>query len=215
MKKVIIFMLILLSLFSCIKHANNNIEEIKINTQKDIEQIYEYENNRNVLEDVPVVDITLDVENIHSIENIRDFILNDLGINRRFNSIDELVFILNIINNYEIEIKTMQNWHYDEVIDYFYYIESEQYNIELFKNEFFIEYRIISFEIKINENNYLNIFPYLTMDEYIETNDFDKIKNIKDNIIEYMIDTESRNEYCYLIFENDILKSFRIVYYFT
>ena len=39
--------------------------QITINTQKDIEQIYD---NRNVIEDVPVVDIALDVENVHSIK---------------------------------------------------------------------------------------------------------------------------------------------------
>jgi hypothetical protein len=196
----------MLLLFSCIKNNNNIIEEKTI-----------------------VGDTILDVEKIYSIEKIRDFIFYDLNINRRFNSIDELVLILNIINNYKMEIETSQNRHNNEVIDYFYNIESEQYNIGLFKNEYFTEYRIIFFEININENNYLNIFPYLTKNEYIKSNDFDKIYNINEykdlndfdviynineNIIEYMIDTVSRNEFCYLIFESGLLKSFRIEYHF-
>jgi hypothetical protein len=149
--------------------------------------------------------------------DIRKYIIDDLLKSKMyFNSIDEIILNLNIQEVPKIEIKTYQNQHYNEVIDYFYLIEYTQYKFEFFKNEFWETYPLISIELEINKDNYLHLFPYYTMEEYIESEDFDKINNIKDNIIAYMIDTEAQNEYCYLVFSNDgLLKTLRIVYYFT
>ena len=210
MKNITILLAIIILLFSCKKNITNNVENIEPDGLSNIERPLQSDEYSNIF-----IDQIMVVESTKKIENIRNFILNDLNINKKFFTIDELLIELNIIENNKIEIQTSQNMHYNEVLDYFYLIESEQYKIELFKNEFFTDYRIITFEININEKYYLNLFPYLTMEEYITSNDFDRINNIRDNIIEYMIDTEAQNEYCYLIFENGFIKSFRIAYYFT
>jgi len=66
--------------------------------------------------------------------------------------------------------------------------------------------------IKLDKNNYLDLFPYKTKSEFLESNTFGSIapwSNSEDKII---YDIDGYSEFCNLYFSDNILKSISIIY---
>ena len=116
----------------------------------------------------------------NTIEDITYIIFNELKLDWHYNNIEDLLKVLNISENYDIkksvEKNTIQSG--DGFLHYFN-IVSEQYNIWLCAFSYSpdsiddpILYRLRVIEIEINDNNFLHLFPYIKMEEYMADNNF-------------------------------------------
>jgi hypothetical protein len=203
MKNTIYFtMFLMLFLSNCTKKNDIKIKE-KQNDSTSFEQIEDIININQKQKD-------RSLSKIYSIKDIRDFIINDLNLKTRYNNIEELLTLLNITDNYTIEAETFNNIHEPETIDTMYIINSVQYKLEVFNN-INVEYHLLKIEIELDINGYLDIFPYKTKNEYLESNTFGSIapwSNSEDKII---YDIDGYSEFCILNFINNILKSISII----
>ena len=169
----------------------------------------------------------------NTIEDITYKIFNGLKLDWDYNNIEDLLKVLNISENYNIKKSVDENTiHSDVGFLHHFNIVSEQYNIWLwafsYSSDFIddpILYRLIAIEIEINDNNYLHLFPYIKMEEYMADNDFgeqDTYYQQEGSIYYYMRHEEmgvKYNEYesfssSELKFNNGLLKSITITTYF-
>ena len=128
----------------------------------------------------------------------------------KFNSMDEAAKLFNsfrIVNEY-----VYQSIHDDTVFVTMYTIEADHYILSV---------RIShnsdgSFSLRIDEvfldgTNYLDLFPYRTMEEYLADNNFGWVYRKTENEIEY---SDMDPDYPVLKFENGLLHSMKMNWYF-
>jgi len=170
----------------------------------------------------------------NTIEDITYKIFNELKLKWNYNNIEDLLKVLKIhVENYTIKKSVKENTIQsgDGFLHHFN-IVSEQYNIWLwafsYSPDFIddpIRYDLIYIEIEINDNNYLHLFPYIKMEEYMTDNNFgEQSTNYQQegSIYYYMRHEEmgvKYNEYesfssSELKFNNGLLKSITITTYF-
>jgi hypothetical protein len=148
-----------------------------------------------------------------TIEEIWEYIFNDLNIKHRFNSIDEMLLSINLPENYIIKESTGERgWT-------LYYYDIEWNGVQLsYVTSDYIDYHLIrGMEIEITDNNYLHLFPYINIEGYIEDEDFGDYY-VKNNELLYFINEHDGGTYdysCSLIFNNGLLKTIIIVPYTT
>jgi hypothetical protein len=122
------------------------------------------------------------------------------------NSLDELLGLLKLNNNHIINTRTSNNRHNPDINNY-YDIEGGPYKLSVLHNEY-IGYYLLSIEIDIDKNNYLNLFPYKTINDYLSENNFDEVHKVNEKRIMYY----GRGDFdsCFLNFSNNILTSIEI-----
>ncbi|MCL2400540.1 MAG: hypothetical protein FWC91_12450 [Defluviitaleaceae bacterium] len=232
MRKIFLFIFIAIMIFGCARKNKVNIENTGSNTEITSIEAEIITNENIVINEVPIIlmrNMESLLEEFRNIlyfrENIaNDFLLENSILQLRYRTIEEILFKFNINDEPSVEIRIEQNRHYPDVNDYFYYFESKNINFVLFKNEFFNEYRIITFEIMINEDNYLqlfyNLFSSISFDYFNWTLldiDLKKVDLVDKNII-YI--TEDIGVWGFtrsiLAFDhNGLLKSFKIRWLFS
>ena len=91
-----------------------------------------------------------------------------------------------------------------------YIIEGDHYTVEVWDIHSSNDgYKIYPLEFAINETNYLHLFPYQTMNEYLTMDNFGEIYEIKEETITYT----RYNDRCTLRFSNGLLKSIEYKYF--
>jgi hypothetical protein len=140
--------------------------------------------------------------------NIADYIFNDLKLKWHYDNLDELLVSLNLSKNHIIKTRTSKNRHDPDTNDYFYNIEGGLYKLSVFYNET-VGYYLLSIEIEINKNNYLNLFPYKTFNDYLPENNFNEGYKENEGRIMYGKDGDDFGA-CFLNFNNNILTSIEI-----
>jgi hypothetical protein len=212
MKRAVFVIIALLALVGCTRVQKNNTEKI-----------ISFNQNNNTQEEI---------SNDQTIEYISFYIFNDLKLEWKYKNIEDILTVLNITKNYTIKDSIVKNTEITGGTGYFflYDIESNQYKIRLWahsnNNSFITDpviYRLGSIEVKLNESNYLKLFPYKNIKDYIGNNEFGDISplNQGENNIYYnmrAIITEYGGDdpfgYANLIFNNGLLESITI-YAFT
>jgi hypothetical protein len=153
-----------------------------------------------------------------TIEDISIYIFKDLRLRWRYNNLEDLLEILNISENYSIRKSSVKNTiHSGKGFLEIYHIESKNYEISITAFEEINLYYLNWIELEINENNYLNLFPYKNIKDYMEDKDFGEIvgRNTEKNNIYYIMRYRENTDlgYCNLLFFNELLKSIRIIAY--
>jgi hypothetical protein len=220
MKRAVFVIIALLALIGCTRVQKNNTEKIiSINQNNNTQEEIFNEQINNAQENIP---------NYQTIEYISFYIFNDLKLEWNYKNIEEILTVLNITENYTIKDSIVKNTiHSGTGYLFLYYIESSQYKIGLSAysdNNSFINdpviYRLESIEVKLNESNYLKLFPYKNMKDYIENNEFGDIYPLNQGenniyydmraiILEYT-NGDDRFGYANLIFNNGLLESITI-----
>jgi hypothetical protein len=228
MKIIKIISFIICIIFSNCSRVVNNLQDQINNNQTDYKNI----------DNVDMQNINNDTSNIQRIitpfsnqrmpdtpiKNSRDYILNDFGNikTRKYNS-EDILFVLNISENYIVSEYTQENTtQVGSGNLYFYNIEWDQFKISYLSSDYIDYYLFQYLEIKLTENNYLHLFPYIHIEEYVMDEDFGE-KNIfgipierqlQEDILRYNIydDIEDENpkDRIFLIFNNGLLNSIRI-----
>ena len=141
----------------------------------------------------------------NTINDIAGYIYNDLNIRslEGQNNINRFIEAFNIEGSNTITKTSSPNRHYKEVLDDYYTITSDIYKIVLVTNIMMKKFIITSINIVINQENYLRLFPYQTMNEYLTDNNFGRIRRYDQNRIIYWI---SDDEWV-LVFRNGLLHS--------
>ena len=205
MKRTIICCLIVFLLFTA-SNKENDIELLQ---------------NDNEIEDKKP-DIT--------IEDICYYIFTDLNIKWNYSNLENLFRDLKFTDNYIIRESVVKNTiHSGEGYIHFSDIEYGQYKIivSAFSNySDYIDdpkiYMLDSIEIEITDKNYLDLFPYNSMEDYINDNNFGGISeiNMGENNIYYYMRYEQmikygndRFGYSDLLFSDGLLKSIVIIRY--
>ena len=175
----------------------------------------------------------------NTIEDITYIIFNELKLDLNYNNIEDLLKVLNISENYDIKKSVEKNTiQSGEGFLHLFNIVSEQYNIWLWVFSYSpdviddpnsiddpIRYYLSAIEIQINDNNFLHLFPYIKMEEYMSDNNFGEQSTDyqqEGSIYYYMRHEEmgvKYNEYesfssSELKFNNGLLKSITITTYF-
>jgi hypothetical protein len=136
---------------------------------------------------------------IETINGIADYISNDLNLYnngyRDGNSLEEYLAVFNITRGYNIiEKKTFENI-FKEMQDN-YVIEYGSYRFKIYVVPRLRKYILNELDININQENYLLLFPYRTMDEFMSANNFGELYNPKsisslgDEYIHYNVNEE-------------------------
>jgi hypothetical protein len=162
----------------------------------------------------------------HIIKNIKEYIYEDLNIKSNYKNINEILSTLNLSENYIINEYKEENTIQTGIgFLYFYDIEWEHLKITYFTSDYIDWFSLLSIEIEINENNYLHLFPYKSIEEYIIDKNIGKIdifmnpieKQLENNNLTYEIysniDDVNPEIYFRLIFDNGLLKSIKIFPY--
>jgi hypothetical protein len=221
MKRAVFVIIALFALIGCTRVQKNNTKKtISINQNNNIQEEISNEQNNDVQE------IIL---NYQTIEYISFYIFNDLKLEWSYKNIEEILTILNITKNYTIKDSIVKNTTITGGTGYFflYDIESSRYKIRLYahsdNNSFLtnpIIYRLAYIEVKLNKSNYLKLFPYRNMKDYIGNNEFGDISpynqeenniyyDMRDIILKYGGDDQFG--YADLIFNNGLLESIKII----
>ena len=142
---------------------------------------------------------------------------------------EDFLIALNISDNYTIDKQIVENHNIAGGKGFFhiFIIKSNQYNLIIYAHSShfdFIDdpiiYRLALIEAEINDNNYIHLFPYRNMKDYLNDKDFGNISELNQNgnniyynitarIMEYGGD--DRFGYSDLVFNDGILKSIRII----
>jgi len=237
-KAIIIIVLLLFT--SCVKKTSNenNIlktNEIDIIQNNNAEAEVEAEADGNLefnikdMYHIQNFNIDIDVNNHDNfeqlinmpIQQIWNYILENNNLKENYNNIEELLLALNLHDGYNLTESIWEDAYSGGGTVDIYTIEWNQhkliiYNIRGGPPKYFIG----DFTIEINENNYLNIFPYNNIDEYYNDKNFGMLYSIKDNRVSYYINKMYKDSYgnvgfCHLYFENGILKYFQYVTFWT
>ncbi|MDR0319977.1 MAG: hypothetical protein LBI28_00600 [Treponema sp.] len=168
-------------------------------------------------------------QELSTIDEIHDYIFNDLRLKHTYNNLDELLATVNISGDYTIKERTAPNiLHALSGFLYIYDVEWDHYGVSIFTSDQIDIYFIAPVKIEINDKNYLHLFPYEKFEEYMADDAFGENSSeirevtvespLEDNIISYVIRSniytspyDNIRGYCDLIFKNGLLKSIRIV----
>jgi len=166
---------------------------------------------------------------LRTIIDIVKYIRSDLDLHFRYTNLGDLFLTLklnddDLVKGYEILEQTTRQ-HPDSLDGFWYYyiIGIGPYKLGItswagpLKDNFQRDgtnFSLGNIEIDINKNNYLELFPYRTIDEYVKINDFGKTVKIEDNYIQYQTSHPmDAYEYCNLVFDNGFLKSIELYFY--
>ena len=134
----------------------------------------------------------------YTIKDITDYIYNDIKIIvvKDINSLEEYLAIMNIPQEYIIADKQKSSFtgHSGDTL-YEYIIITDHIKLTIWVNENIMRFGIKEIEIVINMNNYLHLFPYNTMDEYLRADNFGKILRQGIDIIQYFVPDEEYSEF--------------------
>jgi len=216
MKKVLLYSIVIILLANCVK---------KNNTITDEKSVYNINNGLGLQIGKSIESgESLEQSIKYSIKDISDFIFNDLKLKWDYNNFEEVLSSLNIPEYYTLEKQRFEN-PYGGINDYIdlYTIKWDQYKYLIRHSSTNIKIYFMNFiEIELNDNNYLQLFPYKNIEEYISDNNFgirslfmNPIeKQIEDGVLSYDVYREPTSEnpesICRLYFNNGVLKSFRI-----
>jgi hypothetical protein len=158
---------------------------------------------------------------VNNIRYIRDFILNDLNLKWSYLNLEDLSNTLNINENYIIQEQYFNNPYSKNADDYIciYTIEYSRYILKVSYSTTNAKYYfLLSIEIEIDDKNYLHLFPYIEKHEYLSNKDIGEFAtyNKEENVISYVIkqgEFKDIEGYCDLIFDNNLLKSIKILTY--
>ena len=155
------------------------------------------------------------------VKDIRNHIFEDLRLRWNYANFNEFFETINIDGEYSIEEKRFENPYGDEN-DFIslYTIKWDQINIGLsYSTTRNTIYFVRWFEIQLTEENYINLFPYKEMNRYKEDIHFGEFNEWyrelygeSEDTLSYVIrrDISDEEGYCYLKFDNGILKSIKI-----
>jgi len=224
MKKILWILIIVIILISCLKKDNNikTTNDIKI-TNENINSIAEDNKIDNKME--------LIYEEMEKIIMIREVIASDYlyensELKIYYDTLEEVLNKFNITDKSKLNIEVRKNRYRPDFDDYWYHYENE--NIKLSFSKFYSmpNYRIFSFKININDNNYLKLFNDLLQsikfeDLILVRNDKEdeediKAVNFENKTIRYATWDEDKWGFnnCYLEFDNNgLLKSFATIFY--
>jgi len=161
MRRIIGFFVILLLFTNCEKKIEQNTIEKTISS------------DNKIIEDISEMNI----------EFISINISNDFKSKWNYKNFTDLIDALNISSNFLINKNTGKDLLGDregDVMDV-YEIESNDYKFIIWRfPEYSDNYSLMAIEIKINENNYLDLFPYRDYENYLNDNNFGIIFKYKD-----------------------------------
>ena len=205
MNRIIIINFVAFVLFvNCIEKPNAT------QIQSDNTDAEQYQNNNNSIS----IEESSNDKNKMQINNIREYILNDLNIKRSYENLADIYKTLNLTGDYILKESTRENMHDSNIIDYIYDFEWEECKFKVLTNVAIKNCLPLLLEVEINDNNYFHLFPYENIDEYSKEKDFGIISTIENDSILYEIrDTDGPYEYCRLIFNGGLLKSILIYFY--
>jgi len=234
-----IIIIILLLFTNCIKKTSNENNIFKTNEIDIIQNVNagvdgNLELNIKDTYHIQNFNIDIDVNNNDNfellinmpIQQIWNYILESNNLKENYNNIEELLLTLNLHDGYSLTESIWENAYSGGGTVDIYTIEWNQhkliiYNIRGGPPKYFIG----DFTIEINENNYLNLFPYNDIDEYYKNKKFGMLYSIENNRISYYINNIYEDSYgnrhvyevgfCHLYFENGSLKYFRYVTFWT
>jgi hypothetical protein len=105
-----------------------------------------------------------------------------------------------------ISEKTLTSIHDDSIIYKEYVFEGDKYiyNTWVFDKHAIEGFTISPIELLLDKTNYLQLFPYQTMTEYLQSDDFGEIYSTKADEIVYFIYDDDRVA---LKFQNGLLRS--------
>jgi hypothetical protein len=156
------------------------------------------------------------------INSICEYIYNDLNliVARDINSLEEFLSIMNFPKEYEIISKTPYSGQ-DGGIMYEYIIRTNLHKLTVWANERILRYGISEILIELNNDNYLDLFPYSSMEEYLTDDSFGRVLRHGIDVIVYHVtysddpvDIE-QGDYWSLEFKNGLLHSIKFVPYRT
>jgi len=202
MKKILIIGLIISFVFAGCKKKEevNNIQDIPVDSIEDTAVAFPSYNS----------DI---IEQEFTIEKISSAIFKDFNTEWVYGKMEDFLTALKISGNYQIEEQVTDNIYQTQEGNITnYIIKSDKYNL-IVRNFSSIpgKYYLDSIEIEIDKHNYSHLFPYRTMNEYINDKGFGFIMMTDENkgIISYAMrygDDEYLG-YADLIFSGKILSS--------
>jgi len=232
MKNIIItFFIVILTFTNCAK-KNESEETIQNNLTIELPQELSQVNINNdkiinnYVDDEMIFDDTFDdaIKSIYDnpLNDIGNFIINDLNIKFKYESLQILFEALRlteneILNGYTVLEHGLYQSH-DGFMNY-HIIRIGNYILNIISNDDIIkdnkEIFFSAIEIELNNENYLNLFPYNTKNEYMLDDNFGRKIQIKDDYIHYYVDDEwGPGVNCYLIFnEMELLKSIKMSFY--
>jgi hypothetical protein len=224
MKKILWILIIVNILISCVKKDNN----VKITN--DIKTTNE--NINSIAEDNKIDNkMKLIYEETEKIIKIREIIASDyLYENSKlkiyYDTLEEVLQKFNITDKSKLNIEVIKSRYYPDFDDYWYHYENENFKLSFSKFYSMPNYRIFSFEININDKNYLKLFNDLLQSTKFEdlillrndNKDEEDIKavNFEKRTIRYVTWDEEKWGFnnCYLEFDNNgLLKSFATIFY--
>ena len=147
---------------------------------------------------------------------IGEYIFNDLNISRRRDvvSIEKYIEAMGLRQNYRlIDEGSWETMLHGGGIRQSYTIESGAYKIYLFANLSEGIFIVSQFVIELNNSDYLHLFPFRTMDEYLTNVTFGPIAETGSDFIRYFYETDYNT--WILNFRNGILHSLTYAAYFS
>jgi len=211
-KYIIGLILILLFINCCTKKNEKNI---KTNDSETIS-----ENIQDEIIDTDFINEQLQYvnENYLTFLEIREYIFNDLNIKKfSFSDIDEIKETLKLPGDYIINMKIERMSPHNAVYE-IHTFEGSFYILSFYKYDDSNNYYLESMTMDINQDNYLQLFPYRNIEKYKHDEKFGRIYNkiyAEDAIIygtnsywaEWKDDDEDPSKVCSLDFVNGLLFS--------
>ena len=152
-------------------------------------------------------DVETPEEVLNTIDSVADFIFNkNFKLKGKYFNLQD---VASSLSNYRlIRQDTYESIHGGFYTEYI--IEGDNYTIEVRdihgSNDGF---KIYPIKFAVNKSNFLKLFLYQTIDEYLTADDFGEINKINDGSIEYTLDYDT----CVLRFNNSFLESIEYWYY--
>ena len=123
---------------------------------------------------------------------------------------NKLQDVLLYFNKYRLMSETVrQSIHGNLFTEYI--IKGGQYTVMVHSFYFPENYKIYPIGFELNETNYLHLFPYRTMGEYLAADNFGEIFEIKEDAIVYKVPIETFG-LCTLKFIGGLLESIEYTY---
>jgi hypothetical protein len=210
MKRIIFVLFSILMLSNCSKKPSMN------NLQDSNKELLQNSNTGQALAD----EEKSNEISKKTIEDISYYIYNDLKPKWEYNGYEDLYKTYNITENNILNESSIENWNSPGNLIIFKEYNCEEYIITIWTlSDYPDDINFYSIELEINEKNYLELFPYINIEDYIKDDSFGNILvlNEEKSIINYIYryGEDERIGYSNLIFKEGILKAIKIRSYFT
>jgi len=105
-------------------------------------------------------------------------------------SLDEALARINLPEEYSMKnIRSFSSRHDDSIIEEYIIVVNDSYNFTIWANEKNDRYLIMELVVEINENNFIHLFPYNTINEYLEDENFGVIWECGEDYVKYFVET--------------------------